>query len=288
MEFLFGTVNSYVKSFEMENKWQTKKKSGDFKPEKKKSEIQQKNDQFKAYFKQQQELEKDKDKTLEKIQNKVNNGEKLTPEEMRYLQQKNPMLYDEVKKLENECKQYEKKLRSCKTKDEVKEAKLQKTGEILTKVSSIQNNPTIPKEQKFALIMHEQKRMNSIEKVTLKFVKSGEMEKLPTREEYRKAEDEIMDEKMCAAEEKNTEKSPEIAEIRADGGDDEIENPDLSKIAEFDDESKQKYDKNCKTETDEVEKVKRSKAKSRYSQTKQTTEPSVMSLGFSDTSSIIY
>ena len=212
MEFLFGTVNSYVKGFEMENKWQTKKKSGDFKPEKKKSEIEQKNDQFKAFFKQQQELEKDKDKTLEKIQNKVNSGEKLTPEEMRYLQQKNPMLYDEVRKLENECKQYEKKLRSCKTKDEVKEAKMQKTGEILTKVSSIQNNPTIPKEQKFALIMHEQKRMNAIEKVTLKFVKSGEMEKLPTREEYRKAEDKIMDEKMCAAEEKNTENAMLITE----------------------------------------------------------------------------
>lgn len=287
MEFLFGTVNSYVKGFEMENKWQTKKKSGDFKPEKKKSEIEQKNDQFKAFFKQQQELEKDKDKTLEKIQNKVNSGEKLTPEEMRYLQQKNPMLYDEVRKLENECKQYEKKLRSCKTKDEVKEAKMQKTGEILTKVSSIQNNPIIPKEQKFALIMHEQKRMNSIEKVTLKFVKSGEMEKLPTREEYRKAEDKIMDEKMCATEEKNTEKSPEIAENESDEVKTEIENDDSSKIAVTENESEQKSDNKCEAESDEVKKVKRARAKSRYNQTKQTTQPAAMELNFTEQTAII-
>lgn len=287
MEFLFGTVNSYVKGFEMENKWQTKKKSGDFKPEKKKSEIQQKNDQFKAFFKQQQELEKDKDKTLEKIQNKVNSGEKLTPEEMRYLQQKNPMLYDEVRKLENECKQYEKKLRSCKTKDEVKEAKMQKTGEILTKVSSIQNNPTIPKEQKFALIMHEQKRMNAIEKVTLKFVKSGEMEKLPTREEYRKAEDKIMDEKMCAAEEKNTGKSPEIAENESNEVKTEIENDDSSKIAVTENESEQKSDNKCEAESDEVKKVKRARAKSRYNQTKQTTQPAAMELNFTEQTAII-
>lgn len=287
MEFLFGTVNSYVKGFEMENKWQTKKKSGDFKPEKKKSEIEQKNDQFKAFFKQQQELEKDKDKTLEKIQNKVNSGEKLTPEEMRYLQQKNPMLYDEVRKLENECKQYEKKLRSCKTKDEVKEAKMQKTGEILTKVSSIQNNPTIPKEQKFALIMHEQKRMNAIEKVTLKFVKSGEMEKLPTREEYRKAEDKIMDEKMCAAEEKNTEKSPEIAENKSNEMKSEIENDGSSKIAVTENESEQKSDNKCEAESDDVKKVKRARAKSRYNQTKQTTQPAAMELNFTEQTAII-
>ena len=203
------------------------------------------------------------------------------------MQQKNPMLYDEVKKLENECKQYEKKLRSCKTKDEVKEVKMQKTGEILTKIGSVKNNPTIPKEQKFALIMHEQKRMNAIEKVTLKFVKSGEMEKLPTREEFRKAEAEIMDEKMCAQTEEITEKMPETTEISTDSSDVETEKTDLSKIAEFDDKSEQKEDKSCKAETDEVEKVKRSKAKSRYNQTKQTTEPSVMSFGFSDTSSII-
>jgi hypothetical protein len=66
----------------------------------------------------------DKEKTdyEERISQKIKNGEKLSGEEMRYIQLKNPDLYAMVLRIQMQRQALENKLKNCRSKEEVKEA----------------------------------------------------------------------------------------------------------------------------------------------------------------------
>lgn len=265
MDFLFGTVNSYVKGIELNNKWQMKKKNNDFTPEKKLTEMQRKNEQFKASYKQQKELEKEHtDEMLSDIHKKIEAGTKLTPEEMNYLQSKDPAMYQKVKEIEREVKQYEAKLKKCKTKDEVNRVKMQKFAEVASAMGSVKNNPAIPEGQKLAMAQHIMKRLNQVQKCELKIAKSGHFSSLPTDEEYNKAMAELRGEKLpeTAKENTKTDNSENIKEITSPA-------PQKNENHEND-----KPD----TESYELQKVKRSKAKSRYLETINDTQPTATNI----------
>lgn len=262
MDFLFGTVNSYVKGIELNNKWQMKKKNNDFTPEKKLTEMQRKNEQFKASYKQQKELEKEHtDEMLSDIHKKIEAGTKLTPEEMNYLQSKDPAMYQKVKEIEREVKQYEAKLKKCKTKDEVNRVKMQKFAEVASAMSAAKN---APEGQRLAMAQHVMKRLATLQKCELKIAKSGHFSSLPTDEEYNKAMAELQGEKLpeTAKENTKTDNSENIKEITSPEPQ-KTENPENDKPD---------------TESYELQKVKRSKAKSRYLETINDTQPTATNI----------
>lgn len=89
------------------------------------------------------------------------------------------------------------KLRQCKTKEEVDRVKLQKLGELESSLSSIVNDPAIPKSAKLAKAQEILAKTNNIEAAHLEFVKSADYQSMPTDDEKKEqdaADNDISDE----------------------------------------------------------------------------------------------
>lgn len=191
MNFLIiNSINSYIKGLDMQSRWRQKKDNADFSEDYTLNERQRKNEMFKKSYMEQKKND-DSDKTLASINSKIAVGAKLTPDEMKYLQIKNPTLYQKLKDLEKEKKQYEEDLKKCKTKEDVDKLKMSKISSSLSAISSVKNNPNIPESKKLEIVTQEQRRLNELNKIEAKFIKSGEYAKLPTEAEKSKAEKEI-------------------------------------------------------------------------------------------------
>ena len=87
-----------------------------------------------------------------------------------------------------EKESYKEKLRQCKTKEEVDRVKLQKLGELESSLSSVVNDPAIPKSAKLAKAQEILAKTNNIETAHLEFVKSAEYQSMPTEEEKKEQE----------------------------------------------------------------------------------------------------
>ena len=189
--FTFQSLNTYTKNMEMQMKWQKKKNTGDFKADG--------STKLDPVSRQAEEIRKanadGSAKMAGQIDMKLNSGRKLTAEEMEYLQKHDPQKYQKVKQIEAEQKNYENELKRCKTKDEVQRVRMAHTASSLNAVNSIKNNPAIPEEKKFELIMYEHHKNQAIEASTVEFVESGKYAKLPTEEERLKAEKDLKEAK---------------------------------------------------------------------------------------------
>lgn len=111
---LMTSLNHIRKNAALESKWEQRKQQG-FSTDGL-TERQKDNVNFINAYKEQQELHPE-DKEMQKITNKIYAGSKLTEQEMQYLQKKNPVLYQKMRAMEAEAKQYEEDLKRCKTKD---------------------------------------------------------------------------------------------------------------------------------------------------------------------------
>ncbi len=178
-----GSINSYVKTMDMENKWRTRKNSGNYaadgaktigeRMEKQKKKTEEKKSAL-------NDLGKKGDSTLTNINYKLSRGAKLTPAEKEYLRKKDAAAYQRVQNIEAEQKDFENKLRRCRTKDEVRRLKLAYTASALSSVNSIKNSPYISDGDKASLISEQQMKMAAIDRSHSDFVKSGEFSALPT------------------------------------------------------------------------------------------------------------
>lgn len=267
-----GSLSCYMKNMKLETKWKQKKKSGDFQSESKKTELQRKNEQFKAQYYRQQ-AENPEDETLKAINNKIAAGTELSSTEMRYLQSKNPMLYQKLKNDEQQEKVFEKELKECKTKDEVEKLKFNNVSKAMSTIGAVKSNPNIPEGTKLAVAESEMKKLQKLDKIAAKFVKSGDYAKLPTEAEVQKAEKEISEAMQeQTAEILNAENNPE--EISSDVS----ENMEII----FDNtDNTVKEDKTTVTEAEnsvEAQKIKRAKAKKAYidAENNTGTEPVLM------------
>ncbi|MDE7295342.1 MAG: hypothetical protein K2N72_13040 [Oscillospiraceae bacterium] len=191
MDFMsIGSINSYVKTMNMENKWQAKKNSGNFAADGAKTIGEWMENQKKKTEEKTSALKNmgnKSDSTLNNIRNKLTKGSKLTPTEKEYLRKKDPTMYQKVQNIEAEQKDFENKLRQCKTKDEVRRLKLTYAASALSAVNSIKNSPYISDADKMALISEQQMRMAAIDKSHSDFVRSGEFSDLPTDAERAEA-----------------------------------------------------------------------------------------------------
>lgn len=186
--FAVQNMGNYMKNMEMQMKWQKKKTTGDFTADgstKMDDPVRQ----------QAEEIRKSRadgsSKLSAQIDLKLNSGQKLTAEEMDYLQKTDPQKYQRLKAMEAEQKNYEQELKRCKTKEEVQRVRMAHTATSLNAVNEIKNNPVIPEEKKFELIMHEHHKHMALETSTKEFVESGKYAKLPTEAEKMKAEKDL-------------------------------------------------------------------------------------------------
>lgn len=272
MDFLMiNSVNSYVKGLDMKGRWRQKKEKADFSEDYTLNERQRKNEMFKKSYMEQREND-DSDKTLSAINNKIAVGSKLTPDEMKYLQVKNPTLYQKLKDIEKEKKQYEEDLKKCKTKEDVDRLKMSKISSSLSAINSVKNNPNIPESKKLEIAAQEQRRLNELGKIEAKFIKSGEYAKLPTEEEKAKAEKDMREAEenlRDVTEDRKTEEktvSKSETDSQYEYKKDIPENPDVEEAA-ADTEKADCEEKLTVTEaelTPEAKKVKRARAKAAY------------------------
>ena len=264
-----GSVTSYMKSMELETKFKKKKAEGDLGSQsRKKTELEIKNEQFKAEYMHRQEENEDDDKMLTDINNKIAVDQELTPEELRYLQNKNPSLYQKVKNIENEKKQYEKDLKNCKTKEEVERLKMNKVSSALSAIKSAESDPNLPESAKLAVAQGELRRMNTLNKILAKFVERGEYDKLPAEQEVLEVEKQLKEAERAEEEKVFDVSETENTEKAGDTSETESENKEFTENAS----ENISEDKPTKAEIEvspEAQKIKRSKAKKAYDEVKE-------------------
>lgn len=194
MNFLtVQSLNAYTRNMEMQMKWQKKQDNSDFTAD---GSMKLDNDPTRRQAEQIRQSRADgSDQLAKQIDLKLNSGQKLTAEEMDYLRTHDPQTYQRVKSIETEQKNYENELKKCKTKEEVERVKMTHTAASLGAVNSIMNNPVIPEEKKFELVMQEHRKNQALQVTTQEFVESGEYAKLPTEAERLKAEKELQEAK---------------------------------------------------------------------------------------------
>lgn len=186
-----ASVNNYIKTMDMQVKWQNKKKNGDYSADGIKTASQWVEEQ-KNKMRERTESssgssdsgdDKSKDKVLKSITEKLNRGDRLTSSEKRYLQQKDPQAYQKVLDIEKEQIYYECQLRRCRTKDEFHKLRMIRTISSLSTVKSAQNNSSLSQDDKLAVAAGEQQKNAATEKSEKEFIKRGELSKLPTQAE---------------------------------------------------------------------------------------------------------
>lgn len=236
---LSGTIASTVQLQMLNNKWMQKKESGNVLS---KQELNERStwtsEQFMiADFQDQLEHNRETQKR-QKIDNKIMSGGSLSPEEISYLEKNDPVALKKYRETKEEKESYKEKLRQCKTKEEVDRVKLQKLGELESSLSSVVNDPTIPKSAKLAKAQEILAKTNNIEAAHLEFVKSADYQCLPTDEEKKEqeaADNEISDEITDSDKANNTEitDTTDNTQDKADNVTDDnnnqvsdIENPD--------------------------------------------------------------
>lgn len=176
---------------EMQLKWQKKKSTNDFR-----ADGNTKLDPVRQQAEEIRQSQNDRTAKLKsQIDLKLKSGQRLTPEEMQYLEAHEPEKYRYVKSMQAEQENYERELKSCKTKDEVQKVKMEHTAASLSAVNTIMHDPAIPENKKFELIMREHFKNQAFQESTREFVESGKYAKLPTEEEREKVEKELKEAK---------------------------------------------------------------------------------------------
>ena len=236
---LSGTIASTVQLQMLNNRWMQKKESGNVLS---KQELNERStwtsEQFMiADFQDQLEHNRETQKR-QKIDNKIMSGGSLSPEEISYLEKNDPVALKKYRETKEEKESYKEKLRQCKTKEEVDRVKLQKLGELESSLSSVVNDPTIPKSAKLAKAQEILAKTNNIEAAHLEFVKSADYQSMPTDDEKKEqdaADNDISDEITDSEKANNTESTDttDNTQDKADNVTDDnnnqvsdIENPD--------------------------------------------------------------
>lgn len=115
---------------------------------------------------------------LEKIMDKLQNGEKLSSEEMEYLRKNVPELYEKALQICTERAACENELKNCKSKEEVQRLKMNKTASYLSQLNGISNNPDLSQKQKEELTELVQMKAAAINNAALAFVQNGSYARL--------------------------------------------------------------------------------------------------------------
>ena len=160
MDFaMIGSLGQYMKNQRLQMQWEIKKRNGNVNAHACSLSDLLKKTPAAAMMQQQVDAERERSDTkLKDIKDKILNGQKLTPEERRYLQAKDPLTYHQLRSVEADQKSYERELRRCKTKEDVQRLKRARVGASLAAVKAVENNPHISTAKKLELCQIEKIR----------------------------------------------------------------------------------------------------------------------------------
>ena len=131
-----------------------------------------------------------RDETLASIRAKLDAGGSLTEEERAYLKQHDPQTYQELLEEEQEQAAYERALRSCKTKEEADRLQMNRIGQSLSRIQTVEHDPAIPLHAKLKVATREKRLVDAAADSMREFVASGDYDRLPSEwEEAKKKPD---------------------------------------------------------------------------------------------------
>ena len=201
----------------LQMKWQQRKSSGDYltkgysgtKESQKDQELQDPQSRLLESMKPDESAS-----MRQQISTKMMAGKRLSSTEMEYLKENDPQTYQKARTIEMEREAYERRLKQCRTKEEVQRVKFSQAASSLATVKNVESNPSIPKGQKLALIMQELHKFNAMSDTDRAYMQSKDYQSLPTEAEKRKAEEEL--EKAEKAEMGIEDRTDDSAEETAD------------------------------------------------------------------------
>ena len=121
-----------------------------------------------------QETEED-DSRMQQIRAKLQCGGKLTEQERKYLQENDPQTYSELLEEEREQKNYERMLRSCRTKGEVQHLKLGRIASSLDRMKKAEGNGSLSKEEKLEIAGRELRNINHAIRTTQEYLRGNRL-----------------------------------------------------------------------------------------------------------------
>lgn len=170
-----NSLNSYISGLKMQGMWHLRQQNG---------------------ARHQDEITVDgvtfhrRDETLASIRAKLEAGGSLTEEERAYLRQHDPQAYQELLQEEQEQAAYERALRSCKTREEADRLQMNRIGQSLSRIQTVEHDPAIPLHAKLKVAMREKRLVDAAADSMREFVASGDYDRLPSEwEEAKKKPD---------------------------------------------------------------------------------------------------
>ena len=170
-----NSLNSYISGLKMQGLWHLRQQNG---------------------ASHQDEITVDgvtfhrRDETLASIRAKLEAGGSLTEEERAYLRQHDPQAYQELLQEEQEQAAYERALRSCKTREEADRLQMNRIGQSLSRIQTVEHDPAIPLHAKLKVAMREKCLVDAAADSMREFVASGDYDRLPSEwEEAKKKPD---------------------------------------------------------------------------------------------------
>ncbi len=179
-----GTIKNSVKLDMLTQKWEQKKRSGDVLSKKELNERDKWTPEQRMLNNYQEELERGREGNKRaEIANKISSGQKLTPEEEKYMATYDPQGLADYRQTQNERKAYEEKLKKCKTKEEVQRLKTTTLGNHLSSLKKIINNPNIPLSEKLKKAQQILGKTKNVQEAEEDFIEEGKYSKLPSESE---------------------------------------------------------------------------------------------------------
>lgn len=176
-----ASANQHAKNMARRTQWELKKQSRDFSGHKKSLQDYVNITKASSVLPQTDEA----DTKMSAIMTKAQAGKKLSYDDWEYLKAKNPAMYEKLRAVEKEQKDYEEALKRCKTRDEARRLHMSKLGEIMSAVKDGDESALV--------------RLNRMTRTMVEFTKSDEYRDMPTeaeqaieRESERQAEREIL------------------------------------------------------------------------------------------------
>lgn len=236
LSIALGT-KTYNKSVKFSQSKNLKDKNQKSQKTEEKSEAERMQDMLKMQAENNQKASK-----IGSIDSKLKTGKKLTKDDLEYLKENMPDLYEEANIAETERASYEQKLENAKTKDEVEKIKEEKVVDFHGKVKNIMNNTLLSDDKKYNLMMQVHSSLNGVNEVHKEFIFSGNFEKLP-REEVKVEVKELQEEVQEEVQESTQEATTEDTQVKEATTEAIPKNQDTNKV----DATKQEFNNNINT-----------------------------------------
>ena len=181
---MIGSIDTYTKTLKMKFKWKEKQDSGQVFQKPAEASAKQASSILSETQKPAQTdiFEPEDDETrLKSLHIKVFSGANLTPAERKFLQDKDPVSYSRLLAAEESQKAYDRALKRCKTRDEVRHLQMSGLG------SSMAAAKAGGSGDGGKAAAYGKMQMDKLEKETQKFIRQGGYRALPTQAEVNQA-----------------------------------------------------------------------------------------------------